>query len=33
VLVTKESGRQQDAEGGENSASKDIDGIMVAQVQ
>ena len=32
-LVTKESGRQQDAEGGENPAPQDIDGIMVAQVQ
>jgi hypothetical protein len=31
--MTEESGRQQDAEGGENPAPQDIDGIMVAQVQ
>jgi hypothetical protein len=33
VLVTKESGGQKDAEGGEHPASQDIGGTMVAEVQ
>lgn len=33
MLVTKESGGQKDAEGGEHSASQDIGGIVVAEVQ
>ena len=33
MLVTKESGGQKDAEGGEHPASQEIGGIMVAEVQ